>query len=596
MWKQYFQTVAQSQPTLDWRVSQEDIQVGLVWGAQVLQRLAQQVRRAENRLVMAEKLATLAGAYGRVPWPGAQLDEAWRGLLLAQHHDCWIVPYIGSRGNTWADKVERWTTGVCQTSEEIIRQATAALAPPPGTNGPYSIRVFNTLGVARTNLVQVPLPAGWNGVSAEVRDAAGRPVASQRSGDAGSRALLFAAPAPALGYSTLSLKEAPAAPLAGATAVRLPDGRVRMETDLYRIELAPGKGGAIRSLIAKYLGNRELVAGADACGFNELRGWFFEQGRYCSSAGAPAQLEIVEAGPVRVRVRVNGQIASNAVTQCLTLAQGEPRLDFNLRIDWQGNPGLGADFEQAGGYRAEHDRKAFYDDRAKLLALFPLNLRAPRIFKDAPFDVTESGLTNTFFETWSGIKNNVILHWVDAYDAAAGVGVALLTDHTTSYAHGADHPLGLTLQYRGIGLWGRGYPLKGPTKVNYALWPHAGDWRKAELWNGCAAWLEPLIASLTQADSGAQDGAKSLLTVEGGGWEVPAMRRSDGHLLLRLFNPSSDARPRTLAYGGPASRIELVQLNGQVIREIPCRREAPGRTCFDLALPPLGLGTLKVTP
>ena len=50
-----------------------------------------------------------------------------------------------------------------------------------------------------------------------------------------------------------------------------------------------------------------------------------------------------------------------------------------------------------------------------------------------------------------------------------GTGVALLADHTTSYAHGAEQPLGLTLQYSGIGLWGRNYSVQGPTEVKLRL-------------------------------------------------------------------------------------------------------------------------------
>jgi alpha-mannosidase len=91
LWNHYFESVALPRLAPDWRVSQEDFQVSLVWGAQVLQRIAQQVRGAENRLAAAEKLATLASVYGQMPWPAAALDEAWRTLLLAQHHDCWIV-------------------------------------------------------------------------------------------------------------------------------------------------------------------------------------------------------------------------------------------------------------------------------------------------------------------------------------------------------------------------------------------------------------------------------------------------------------------------------------------------------------------------
>ena len=56
-------------------------------------------------------------------------------------------------------------------------------------------------------------------------------------------------------------------------------------------------------------------------------------------------------------------------------------------------------------------------------------------------------------------------------DANEDWGLALLTDHTTCYVHGEDHPLGLVLQYSGIGLWGRRYGIAGPTTVRYALLP-----------------------------------------------------------------------------------------------------------------------------
>ena len=173
------------------------------------------------------------------------------------------------------------------------------------------------------------------------------------------------------------------------------------------------------------------------------------------------------------------------------------------------------------------------------------------MFKDAPFDVTESRLPNTFFDSWSGIKNNVLLHWVDIYDPGDGIGVALLTDHTTSYAHGTEHPLGLTLQYSGVGLWGRNYSIQGPTKVEYALLPHAGDWQSADLWTAGTAWNEPLVARLSPHGAEAGSSELSLLTMEGAAWEVPTLRMSGGKVLVRLFNPSSDDRVRTVRYAPP---------------------------------------------
>jgi alpha-mannosidase len=595
-WSQYFESVALPRIAPDWRVSQEDIQVSLVWGAQVLQRIAQQVRRAENRLAMAEKLATLACVFGQKAWPEASLDEAWRTLLLAQHHDCWIVPYNGRRGDTWADKVRRWTDGTYQTSEEVVNQSASALMPRSGKGTDYAIRVFNTLGVARTNLVSLPLPDDWAGPAASVWDDAGRQLASQRVADNGKRELLFTAPVPALGYRTLWLKTTSSAPTIGATAVQLADGSVRLETDLYRMDLDPKKGGTIRSLVAKRLGNRELIDSADSRRFNEIRGYFFNDRCFRSSADAAAKVDIVDAGPVRAHVRVSSQISSNTVTQWITLAQGEPLIDLNVTIDWQGNPGIGADYQQAGDFRRDEDQKAFYDGSHKLLALFPLNLRGQTVFKDAPFDVTESRLTNTFFETWSGIKNDVILQWLDVRDAVEGIGVALLSDHTTSYAHGADHPLGLTLQYRGVGLWGRDYSVRGPTEVRYALLPHALDHQPAALWNAAMGWNEPLVARLIPSVAETGPSERSLLTVDGADWEVPTMRASVDNILVRLFNPSSEGRTRTVRYGAPASKIEIVQLNGQLIKELTARKSTPAETVFEVALPPKGIGTLRITP
>ncbi len=53
-------------------------------------------------------------------------------------------------------------------------------------------------------------------------------------------------------------------------------------------------------------------------------------------------------------------------------------------------------------------------------------------------------------------------------------GLALFSDHTTSYTHGENFPLGLTIQYSGNGIFYRNYTIDGPTEINYALLPHKG--------------------------------------------------------------------------------------------------------------------------
>ena len=49
-------------PQKQWRFSPEDILTTLPWGEKTLQTLAQQVRSAENRVLVAEKMASMAAA------------------------------------------------------------------------------------------------------------------------------------------------------------------------------------------------------------------------------------------------------------------------------------------------------------------------------------------------------------------------------------------------------------------------------------------------------------------------------------------------------------------------------------------------------
>ena len=44
---------------------------------------------------MAEKMSVMAYLENKYLCRQADMDEAWRTLMLAQHHDSWIVPYNG---------------------------------------------------------------------------------------------------------------------------------------------------------------------------------------------------------------------------------------------------------------------------------------------------------------------------------------------------------------------------------------------------------------------------------------------------------------------------------------------------------------------
>jgi alpha-mannosidase len=530
----------------DWHFSQEDVLVGLMWGAQVLQRIAQSVRNSENKIIQAEKLAAMATVWKVAGWPEDSFSEAWRTLLLSQHHDCWIVPYNGKQGDTWADKVVKWTAFTNHISDSITQAVTKQVS---GKAGKY-VRVYNTTAVERNELIRLDDE-------------------------------LYPVLVPPMGYASFYRNHLPLV-VKGATVTKLNNGLVQVETNLYRIVIDPKHGGTITSWVAMQLGDKEFVEKGKR--LNELRGNFYKLGGMRSSADTTAEVEVIEKGGAEVKLAIKGHIAGYPFTQTLTVQQGEPRVDIHLKIDWNDNPAIG---EYDDEPKDTQVRKAYYDDRFKLLALFPVNLSSQKIYKNAPFDVTKSKLGNTFYNRWDSIKNNVLLNWVDVEDGKGEYGMALFSDHTTSYTHGGNFPLGLTLQYSGNGIFYRNYTINGPTEIRYALLPHKGNWRQANIWTENVKWSEPLI--VTAANNEEQ---RSLLQPESG-VEVSSLTVSDNALLVRLFNAAAKGPTVKVYLGFTATTASQVELDGRPVKELPVHTDKTGRRYVEVSIPPFGIRTIK---
>jgi alpha-mannosidase len=594
-WRNYFENVTPNDSKPTWKPTQEDMLVNLVWGSQVTQKIAQEVRTAENKIIVAEKMASLAKIYNNQTYPEAALDSAWRTLLLSQHHDCWIVPYNGKPGATWADKVLQWTNYTDNKCDSIITSSTRSLAGTTGSLGTV-VRVYNTLAVNRDELASVNLPEIAKGRSINVVDSRGKAIACQIVNDTGSasKKIIFNASVPSMGYNSYSFQTVDNEIIKGATIKKLPDGNYKIETDLYTILIEPDKGGVIKSLVAKKLNNKEFVDKTNSRAFNELRGNFYNDGGFKSSKDHPAEVQVLENGPLLIKIAIKGTIDNYPFTQYLTVGQNQQRIDLQVNVDWKDNPGIGEN-TAPGTYKWQNPKKAFYDDRYKLLAFFPLNLKGQKVYKNAPFDVIESHLSNTFYNSWDSIKNNVILNWVDVTDHQGKYGMALFTDHTTSYAHGADFPLALDIQYSGMGLWGRDYKINGPTTINYSILPHLGKWDKSHIWTAGTAWAEPLIAVVYNSKQKQENAARSFISIDKSGFEISSMTYNQDTLMVRLYNAEGDASTRKITFNGKIKKAQLVELNGATKGDIKMDAADGKSTTLSLAIPRYGIRTLKLT-
>ena len=581
-WRNYFENVASRADATDWKFSQEDVLVSLVWGSQVLQKIAQEVRFTENKLVKSEKMAAMHRLESGIAYPEQAFEDAWQSLLLAQHHDCWIVPYNGEKGDTWADKVKVWTTSSNHISDSIAFSNASRASASEGTY----FKVFNTSGQERTEWVNADLKGSDTGKKLIVTDQNGKELPSQLLSE-GTR-IMFQATVPAFGYALFQLKtESSKLQGKGISVEKFVNGDHVVETDLYKVVFDAENGGTIKSLVAKKLNNKEFIDADSDRKFNELRGNFFKKGGFISSTESPAKLSVIEKGPYLTKIRIDGEIAGNPYHQWVTFRQGEQLIDFRLAIDWKANESVG-EFEETD-YKPTNLRKAFYNDRYKLLTLFPVALENQKIYKNAPFDVTESQLENTFFSQWDSIKNNIVYSWVDVMDGKDQYGLALFTDHTTSYAHGEDHPLGLTTLYSGKGLWGRDYKVTEETLINYSLLPHEGVWDEAglEIQNGKIA--EPLLVQMTTEQP--EVWKKSFAQVLPADWIISSLSFQNGDMLMRVYNTSKDASEGQIKLNFPVKAIAEVNLDGSMVKSLALEKETQ---FVDMELNPFGFKTLRI--
>lgn len=585
-WKEYFEEIADSTVPEDYHFTQEDVRPGLMWGSEVLDRIAGQARKAENALIATEKTGAMALLSNGFRYDQKEIDEAWRVLCLSQHHDSWIVPYnhLNSKG-TWADNIALWTASAEEICAKIAAAARSSYSAGVSKAGGV-VRVFNTLGHPRAGVVSVLLPQETGNVRLE--DVNGKPVKSSVSREGDGLNLTFEAKTPAFGYSSYSIIK-DSCPLQNGfqRSYSSEDGPVAVENGLYRIVFDPSRGGVITSLASKSDEVIEYVDSTSVFSFCELRGDFENRQGFVSSVDEKAVIKVTAPDPFVTYVEVEGLINGTRFTQTFTLKKDDPVIDVRLQVDWKTNEGIGdhsrEDSSKAGG-------TGFYDGWHNLNVLFPLSLKEPSLFKDAPFDVCESELKTTRFNSWDDLKHNVMLHWIDLSECEEGKAMSLLSDRTTSYSFGEGIPLSLTVRYSGKGLWGRDYSITGPSDLRYAIVPHIGRWDKASVSQESDGWNEPLQCALLQ-DAALVN--KSFFDVGDSGYEISAVHQTEGGLLLRLYNGSGDSSRKTVKFGFKAAEVREVDLNGNTLTESEAGYSKNKRE-LKVAMPRFGVRTFLI--
>ncbi len=485
-------------------------------------------RFCENLLIASEKWACVAALVSQNSYPQEELEQAWRKLLFNQFHDI----LGGSLIPEAYDDAMILYRSVRESGSHVLKTSLAAISERIDTAGEsLSVIVFNALSWARTDVVELDLPAAILAERPLLRDESGRTIPVQKlerleGGDEQRiRCVCVARDIPSMGYSTYRLAEEGG----GAGTAETVTGTDRsLENEFFRVELDPVSGYVSR-IVDKREGidiledsqwGNTLVAIEDE-GDSEGRFVIGDDtvgkppGRETEIGGEPL-MHPVEKGPVRAALRIERPYRNSRFIQEIRLYAEIERIDFRLTVDW-------------------------HDVHTMIKVAFPLALDTPEVTYDAPYA--------TVVRPADGIEYPA-QKWVDLFDAergAEGYGVSLLND--ARYGHDVQ------------GNVVRMSVLRSPTEpaelteagthiLAYSLFPHRGSWRAAGVKRTGYAFNQPLTAVAETAHDGPLTRERSFFTVEPGNVLLEVVKRAydSDEIVLRLVETDgTDCRVRVVS-------------------------------------------------
>ena len=499
-------------------------------------------RKNELLADAAEKASIGAAWLGTRVYPQQRLNNAWTLVMGGQFHD--ILPGTATPKAfefSWNDDVIAMNqfAGVLTSATEGIVSAMNTQ-----TRG-AAIVVYNPLNVAREDVVEatVRFPNGpVKSVVVVGPDSWVTP--SQIIGqEDGATKILFVAKVPSVGYAVYDVQ--PNETWAkNSTGLKVTDRSL----DNLRYHITINDAGDVASIFDRQYQRELLEAPIRLAIKNDTPAqwpawnmdWTDQQKPPRAYVSGPAQIRVVENGPVRVAIEVVRETEGSKFQQTVRLSAGDARnrVEFSNVIDWK-------------------------TKNANLKATFPLTAANSKATYNWDIGTIERGNNDER-------KFEVPSHqWFDLTDRSGSFGVTILSD----CKYGSDKPDDKTLRLtllRTPGIGARaGYADQatqdqGHHEFVYGLAAHTGDWRRDETDWQAQRLNQPLIAFETSKHIGRLGKTFSILRVNNSRVRVLALKKAEesDEVIVRIVELDGRGVP-DVRISFPAPVIAAREVNGQ---------------------------------
>lgn len=493
-------------------------------------------RRAEAMTTSAEAVAAAASLWG-FAYPRAELRKNWEQICFNHHHD--TLP--GSGIHAPYARTQMQLERVIAEDRDIITRAMESIVirtKPRG--GGVNVLVFNPSGWTRSGWVRTNVvKSGWDSASIPdpehaVAEAPDGKTFAVRLEDRASRGVRFWADSvPGFGYRVFRLVSGEA-PKAG---LDVRDGGATVETDRYIVEF-DRKAGQIKRLFDKGA-KRECTT----TGLGRLEAhWENVQGM---SAWVLGKIEKVDRLAATDATFEHGADWASATFRYTLPAWnslgGESVITQRFRIPAEGEE-ITCDVECTWNAVGTNQ-----SPNAMLRVAFDTGVQDGIATYHVPFGALSRPMDGREFPA---------LGWADISGATGGIAVLNDSKHGLAAKNGS-----LTMSLIRSSFEPDPAPNPGTHRWRYAMAPHEGGWKQAELAKRASAFEQPLMSATVPYDAaGGAPQEWSVMEADIGGAVATCLKVSedDASLVARLYEPTGTATKGTLKFARAPGSLEEV--------------------------------------
>lgn len=524
-------------PEIELKTLPNDFHVRMPWGY-CGNEIWDECRRAEIAVHTAERLAAVEWILGGRDHQSA-LEEAWKNLLTAQHHDIQICGLL--------EEARRFLPTSYKASEQIGKDSLTFAASRMEGGETAQLTVFNPLSWARTDWVEIPIELP-RGAAKAIQIRRGNQqipytvLSSDLHSDGSIRSarLALEADLKALEIASYAIVPATETPPPKEETIYIEKETLFIETPLIRLRFHPQ--GGIASLTDRK-SNRDILK-------PESRQGFFAgkiDGDDCESRGSWV-IERAKGGAPWAVARESGLIGGIPYQFEMIVRSDIPRLDCEVSFSFDG--------QRIGRLSDDQrdSRSAFIHEDKLRFKIFPDVHNQAIGIRDLPFAVSE---TNDRYV--QGI------YWTALSDEAGGC--AFFNRGAMGAVRESDGGFSLPLAYAMYYIWGTRM-LNGRFTYRFSLYPFSGRWATADLHRRALEYSHPCVGLCTPPGDGRLGNESQILQPSSRNVILSALYPRNGSLYARFYEYRGEKGALELSTNQHQAKIDEVNLIGKEIRPL----------------------------